>query len=251
MPLDSTVTLISAAVGAVCGALTPRIAYRLAVEWDEPKRTGCGACAGPFPPGRAGWLTTAARCPSCRAATGPSPWWTVPVGAVAAAGLGASLHGWLLAASLVLSVAGVLLAAIDLRVHRLPDPIVGATALGVLALVTAGAVSGRDWSAHRGALLGGLVLLLGYGLVSVLTSGAWGLGDAKLSGVLGLVLGWFGWGMVVTGVVLGVVVNGLTAIVYLIFRRIGRRDSLAIGPGLLVGAWAAIVLPVVFPVIFG
>ncbi|MDI1461703.1 prepilin peptidase [Catellatospora sp. KI3] len=250
MPLDSTVTLISAAAGAVCGAATPRLAYRLAVAWDEPRRTGCGACGAAFAPGRAGWLSLAARCPSCGAATGPSPWWTVPVGAVAAAGLGASLHGWALAAALVVSVAGVLLAAIDLAVHRLPDAITAPLAVAVLVLLGIGAATGGDWAAYGTACLAGVALLLGFGLLSVVSGGQLGLGDAKLAGVLGLLLGWYGWPLVLAGAVLGVLVNGLAAIVLLIMRRVGWRGSLPMGPALLAGAWLAIVLTAAAPVIF-
>ncbi|MBV1852179.1 prepilin peptidase [Catellatospora tritici] len=250
MPLDSTVTLISAAAGAVCGALTPRIAYRLAVAWDEPRRAGCGACAAAFPPGRAGWLSVAARCPACGAATGPSPWWTVPVGAVAAGGLGASLHGWVLVAALVVSVAGVLLAAIDLAVHRLPDAITAPLALAVVMLLGIGAATGGEWAAYGSAFVGGVALLLAFGLLSVVSGGQLGLGDAKLAAVLGLVLGWFGWPMAVAGAALGVLVNGLVAIVALIMRRVGWRGSLPMGPALLVGAWLALVLTAAAPLIF-
>lgn len=245
MPLDSSVTMLSPAVGAVFGALTPLVAYRLSVPWGEPAQAGCASCAAPLAAGPAGWLRFPARCVSCGVRLGPSPWWTVPVGAVSAGLTAAALagRGWVLAAGLLLSVAGVLLAAIDLAVQRLPDPIVWRLALAVAVLLAlAAATGGGGWAAYGRALAGGAALLAVFGLMSLLTAGQIGLGDAKTAGALGMLLGWFGWPVVVLGGLLAVLLNGAVAVVLLALRRVGWRGSLPMGPSLLAGALLALVL---------
>ncbi|MEV4412454.1 prepilin peptidase [Catellatospora sp. NPDC049609] len=244
MSLDSSVTMLSPAVGAVFGALTPLVAYRMSVPWGEPARAGCAACEAPLPAGPSGWLRLSARCASCRVRFGPSPLWTVSAGAVSAGLTAAALagRGWVLVAGLLLSVAGVLLAAIDLAVQRLPDPIVWRLAVAVAVLLALAAVTGGAWPAYGRALAGGAALLAVFGLMSLLTGGQIGLGDAKTAGVLGMLLGWFGWPVVVLGGLLAVLLNGVVAVVLLARRRVGWRGSLPMGPSLLAGALLALVL---------
>ena len=69
-----------------------------------------------------------------------------------------------------------------------------------------------------------------------------GFGDVKLLGLLGLVLGWFGWGVLLAGVFLGLLTGGLVSLVLLVTRRAGWRTALPFGPPLLVGAVLALAL---------
>jgi leader peptidase (prepilin peptidase)/N-methyltransferase len=69
-----------------------------------------------------------------------------------------------------------------------------------------------------------------------------GLGDVKLLGLLGLVLGWFGWGVLLAGVFLGLLTGAAVSIVLLAARRAGWRTALPFGPPLLVGAVLALAL---------
>lgn len=248
MPLDSTVTMLSPAVGAVFGVLTPRVAYRLSVPGGEPALTGCGSCGAPFASGAAGWLHVAPRCAACGVRLGPSPWWTAPVAAVAAGLTAASLagQGWILVAGLALSVTGALLAAVDLAVQRLPDAIVWRLAVLVLvALGLAGVGAGyaRAWQ----ALLCGAAVAAGFGLLSLLTRGRIGLGDAKVAGVLSAFLGWFGWPVAVFGILLALLLNGIVAIGLLVTRRVGWHGSLPMGPSLLAGALLALAAARLLP----
>jgi leader peptidase (prepilin peptidase) / N-methyltransferase len=143
-----------------------------------------------------------------------------------------------LAAYLWLAPLGVTLAVIDLDCLRLPDRLtlpsypVGLVLLAIPA----------DWSALGRAALGavaagGAALLLAL----VAPRGGLGFGDVKLLGLLGLFLGWLGWGVLILGVALGFAIGALAAIAMLASRRAGLRDHLAFGPWLIAGALVAVV----------
>lgn len=158
----------------------------------------------------------------------------VALGAVGAA-IGADAA---LAAYLWLAAAGVTLAVIDLDTLRLPDRLTLPSLVAGLVLL---AIPG-DWSALGRAVLGavaagGAALLLAL----VAPSGGLGLGDVKLLAVLGLFLGWLGWGVLVLGVAFGFVLGALVAVGMLASRRAGLRDHLAFGPWLIAGALVAVV----------
>jgi leader peptidase (prepilin peptidase)/N-methyltransferase len=69
-----------------------------------------------------------------------------------------------------------------------------------------------------------------------------GFGDVKLLGLLGLLLGWAGWGVLLTGVFLGLVVGALVSLMLLATRRAGWRTAIPFGPPLLAGAVGALLL---------
>jgi leader peptidase (prepilin peptidase)/N-methyltransferase len=158
----------------------------------------------------------------------------VALGAVAGA-IGAEAQ---LAAYLWLAGVGVTLAVIDIETLRLPDRLtlpsypVGLVLLAIPA----------DWSALGRAVLaapitGGAAFLLAL----LAPRGGLGLGDVKLLGLLGLFLGWLGWGVLVVGVALGFVLGAVVAGGMLASRRAGLRDHLAFGPWLIAGALVAVV----------
>ena len=64
----------------------------------------------------------------------------------------------------------------------------------------------------------------------------------KLLGLLGLLLGWFGWGVLLAGVFLGLLTGALVSLALLATRRAGWRTALPFGPPLLVGAVLALAL---------
>jgi leader peptidase (prepilin peptidase)/N-methyltransferase len=64
----------------------------------------------------------------------------------------------------------------------------------------------------------------------------------KLLALLGLVLGWVGWGVLLAGIFLGLVVGSLVSVVLLLTRRAGWRTALPLGPPLLTGAVLALAV---------
>jgi leader peptidase (prepilin peptidase) / N-methyltransferase len=239
--LELTAVLLAALLGAGTGLIVPGAAYRWSVEHGTPARTSCPQCARPLP---AGFGRLARRCPGCRRAFGPSPWWTVPAGAASMAAVtAASLTGpWVLPAALLLCGLGVLLAAIDIAVLRLPDPIMTVAAGSTLLLLALAALVTGDWAAYGRALLAGLALGASYLVLALLSRGQVGLGDVKLAGVLGLLLGWYGWNAALLGGLAAIGLNGLVALGLLLARRVGRRGDVPMGPSLLLGALLAVAV---------
>lgn len=148
-------------------------------------------------------------------------------------------------ATLALAWAGgaaVVLGAVDLLSHRLPDrvtyPALGAAGAALLADA---AVEG-SWAALVRAVVAAAVAAGLGGLGWLLSPQGLGLGDAKLLGLIGLVLGWFGWGVLLAGVFLGLLTGALVSVVLLLTRRAGWRTAIPFGPPLLVGAVLALAV---------
>ncbi|WP_182114161.1 MULTISPECIES: A24 family peptidase [unclassified Actinotalea] len=141
-----------------------------------------------------------------------------------------------LPAYLYLAAIAVALALIDVDVHRLPDAIVLPAYPVVAVLLSIATWATGDWGALGRAALGGLALLLLYGILFVAHPGGMGLGDVKLAGVLGLALGWLGWGALAVGAFAAFLVGGAFAVALLLAGRAGRRSGIPFGPWMLVGA---------------
>ncbi len=142
----------------------------------------------------------------------------------------------LLPAWLWLSACAVVLVVVDLQHHLLPDRVLLPAGLVALALLGVVAAASGEWTALGRALLGALALSAGLLALAWVNPSGLGLGDVKLGLVLGLYLGWFGWAHLLTGVVLGFVLQAVLAVVLLALRRAGRDTQLAFGPALLAGA---------------
>ena len=138
-------------------------------------------------------------------------------------------------AALALVAGGVALFMIDLDRQRLPFAVTGVTGALVTAALVVDATTG---SGFRLASVGSAALWLGvYGGVWLLTAGrGMGLGDVALAPVLGLALGWLGWGPSLVGLLAGFVVGALVGVVLMVGGRAGRRTRVPHGPFMLAGA---------------
>ncbi|MGW0332331.1 prepilin peptidase [Streptomyces sp. NPDC003011] len=247
---------LAALWGAAAGTLVPRAAYRFSVPQEEHWRR---LCPGGHPlrgPAR-GWIGRA-RCPQCaggavaardagtvvpRPAYGPGTPLVSLVTALLCAGLAAATGPrpevvvWLL-----LAPAGVLLAAVDLRVRRLPDVLTLPLALAALLLLGLAALvpeHAGDWGS---ALLGAPALGGGYFVLWIVNPGGMGFGDVKLALGTGALLGWYGWPTVMLGTFAGFLFGVLYAGALVVARRAGRRTAIPFGPFLLAGAYAGLLI---------
>lgn len=155
--------------------------------------------------------------------------------------------GW---AAAVLATVGVLVLAgacawlwrTDVREHLLPGrvvrplyPVCGAL-LGAAALV-AGEPARLLWMLWGLAVMGGLYVLL-----RLLHPAGMGMGDVRLSGLLGMCLGFASVWHAVLGAVAGFVVGGLAGALLLAAGRVGARSRVAFGPAMITGALGVLLL---------
>lgn len=138
---------------------------------------------------------------------------------------------------------GVPLAVIDARCRRLPDALtlpsypVALALLGLAALLLPGG-GGHFRSALLGLAVAGAVFLIQV----LLYPAGLGWGDVKLSGLLGLYLGWLGLSALTAGLFLGYLSAAGAGLALIAARRASRKSLLPFGPFLLAGALAAILL---------
>ena len=119
--------------------------------------------------------------------------------------------------------------------------IIAWSARNVFLVLVATAGEG-DW----GALVRALACMVGlyaiYFVMAAISPSSLGFGDVKLSGLIGLLLGWLGVGVAVVGVLAGFLVGGVISLVMLAGRRVGLRSHIAYGPSMLAGAFVALVV---------
>lgn len=168
--------------------------------------------------------------------------WTAALSLVAA-GIAVAQVGlqWALPAYLAAALATGPLVVIDLREHRLPNVFTLPAYPVIMALLALAALMDGQWGAFVRALLAGLVTLAGFALLHVINASGMGLGDVKLAGPLGMLLGWISWNTVMWGVFLGFLTAAAWSIVLLLTKRATRSSHIAFGPFMLLGLWLALV----------
>ncbi|WP_114423173.1 prepilin peptidase [Nocardioides houyundeii] len=167
----------------------------------------------------------------------------VPVASVAAGALVGAVLGWDWSLLLWLPLTPVLiaLAVVDWRTRLLPTWVIRRTywVLGVLA-VAAGVLSG-DLDALLRAGLGGLVALACFFVLWFIHPRGLGFGDVRLSGVLGIALGYLGWGELVAGLYSAFLVGGIGGAL-LALLRLADRKGVPFGPFLVIGAFLGVLV---------
>jgi leader peptidase (prepilin peptidase)/N-methyltransferase len=238
------VLVLAGVLGLVVGSFLNVVIHR--VPRDEsllrpPSR--CPHCEAAIRPRHnipvLSWLALRGLCAACR--TPISPRYPLVeagtallfVAVTARLGVTAALPAYLYLAAI-----GVALAMIDLDVQRLPDRIVlPSYAIGVVLLAPAVAVGG-DWGAALRALIALAALWTFYYALALF--GGMGYGDVKLAGLLGLYLGWLGWGSVLVGTFAAFLLGGVVGVALMLARRAGRRTAIPFGPAMLAGALLAL-----------
>jgi leader peptidase (prepilin peptidase) / N-methyltransferase len=142
---------------------------------------------------------------------------------------------------LYLAAVGLALAMIDFDHKRLPDVLTLPSYPVALALLGLAAVLD-----HRGhtpfvrALLAGVALYAFYEVIGFIQPRGMGGGDIKLSGVLGLYLGWLGWGELIVGAFSAFLIGAVVSIALVLFAGAGRKTKVPFGPFMLLGTLVGI-----------
>jgi leader peptidase (prepilin peptidase) / N-methyltransferase len=143
--------------------------------------------------------------------------------------LGADLDAALWAVVQILLVA---LARIDIATRRLPNVIQVPIALAALVLRVL-----FERSALVEVVVAGCAAFAVFLAVAILTRGGFGMGDVKLAGMLGFLLGT----QVLGALVVGLIAGGVWSVGLLATRRAGLRSTVAYGPFLALGGVLAIL----------
>lgn len=182
------------------------------------------------------------------AATARLSWLAPAICALIGALIGGAVGlDWSLLFLVPLVPVGVALALIDWRTRLLPTRIIAPTYLVLIPLVVvAGLVSGEPRALVRAAI--GWALMGGvYVLLWVIHPAGMGYGDVRLSGILGIVLGYLGWGQLALGGWTAFLLGGLGGLVLVALKVIDRRHN-PFGPWMLIGALVGIVTGPAFAV---
>lgn len=253
------ILLAAAACGLVAGSFVNVAAYRVPAGIPLRRASHCPRCAAPVRGWRnlpvASWIALRGRCQRCRASI-PVRLPLVEAGTAVAFVI---VTAWMLrhpelrgpgsmwivlllttVAFLYFAAVSILLALIDIDVRRLPDAIVlPSYPIAAATLATACLVAG-GWSPLARGAVGFLAMIAFYGLPRLVRPDGVGGGDVKLSGLIGLYLGFLGWPELIVGAFVAFLLGGVHAVVLLVTRRSGASGTLPFGPWMLAGAWVGI-----------
>jgi leader peptidase (prepilin peptidase)/N-methyltransferase len=187
------------------------------------------------------WLVLRGRCRHCGA--GISVRYPLVEVANAALWVGLGLHfgeDWVLPAFLALASGLLALSLIDLETYLLPNRVLYPTGLLVGALLALAAAVDDEWSTLGRAVLGGVVAFVVFLVIHLVSPRGMGFGDVRLSFVLGLALGWLGWGYVYLGLFLGFLLGAVVGVGLIATGVRGRKDHVPFGPFLAAGTMLAV-----------
>jgi leader peptidase (prepilin peptidase)/N-methyltransferase len=154
---------------------------------------------------------------------------------------------WDLPVYLYFAAVTVPLAVIDLRALRLPNTLTLSAYPIVAVLLLAPALATDGWSSYARAMLAGAIVLALFLVLHLVNPSGMGLGDVKLAGPMGAMLGWVSWQVAFVGVVVGFALAAIVGLAMILARRATRKSALPFGPFMLAGAWVAILIPVLAP----
>ena len=268
--------VVSAVFGLVIGSFLNVVAYRVPAHISLVRESRCPHCDAKIKPWQnvpvASWIALGGRCANCKApisarypiveaVTGVSfalvTWWAfvlydgllgMPLPAYLAP---PAVDGTVLptdvGALVLVTVAflyfvsiSIVLTLIDLDTHRLPNSIVLPSYLVAGVPFVVAAWLAGEWATLARAAIGMAGMYLFYFLLRAVRPGGMGGGDVKLAGVIGIYLGWLGWGALAIGAFAAFVWGGVFGIVLIVLRRAGRKSAIPFGPWMILGAWTGV-----------
>ena len=235
--------VIALVLGLAFGSFMTVAIYRVpAGESLVRPRSRCPSCGAPIRSADnipvISWLLLRGRCRACGVRISP----VYPLTELACGGLFAAValvyeDPW--RAILLAPFAGLMVAlsVIDIRHRRIPNRLVYPAVVIATAVIFAGDLAGGGLDvldAGIGLFAYGLALLI----IALISKGM-GMGDVKLAGLIGLVLGSIGLDLVAVAAGMGILLGGVGAIVALLAGA-DRKSAIPYGPYLASGAVIAV-----------
>lgn len=183
------------------------------------------------------WLVLRGRCRHCGASISPRYLVVEVLTAVLFAGSGIRLGpSATLPAALVAVGALVALAAIDLEKLVLPKKVVYPSLITEAALLVFAAGIDHAWTRLGVAGICAVAWFVLFFLINLAAPRALGFGDVRLSLLLGVFLGWFGWRYAVVGFFLANLAGAVVGLGLIAARLMDRRQPVPYGVFLALGA---------------
>ena len=238
--VGSTFALAGLAIGSFLTVVVERVPAKRSIVLPRSSCPRCGAMIRPrdnIPV--VSWILLRGRCRDCGARISPMYPFLELLTAGLFVGAAFHFHPALIAVMMALFLAlMVAVAAIDARHRVIPNRIVYPAFLIFGAFVIAGALAGIGLSAANAgiglALYGGGLLL-----VALIVPKGMGMGDVKLAGLIGLVLGSLGLSYVAVAAGAAVLAGGLGSVAVLVATGKARGQTIPFGPYLALGAVVA------------
>ena len=256
--VPAIVGVLGAAIGSFLNVVIYRVPAGISVVHPP---SACPACAARVRPYDnipiVSWVVLRGRCRDCATPFSARYALVELLTALAFAGIAAWQLSLLLAAPtpastvaralialalLYFAAISIALAAIDFDTHRLPNVIVLPSYAVLAVLLGVAAIAAADLESAARAAAGAGILFGGYLLLAFISPRGMGMGDVKLAGVIGLVLGWFGWSALVVGTLAAFLLGALMGVALIVARRASRSTGIPFGPWMLGGAWVGILL---------
>ncbi|TFD25481.1 MULTISPECIES: prepilin peptidase [Cryobacterium] len=263
--MDSTIAGVFGILGALIGSFLNVVIYRIpagrSIVSPPSSCSSCGARIRPYDNiPVVSWLVLRGKCRDCQAPISPRyPMVELGTGVVFAIValwvFSTADFGWAgvttndntlaiqliaLVAFLYLAAISVALAMIDLDTHTLPNKILLPAYPVAAVLLTAAALVAGEPGRVLTALIGAAALFGLYLALALISPGGMGLGDVKLAGLLGLYLGYLGWGPLIVGAFGAFLLGGVFGLILLATHKAKRRSGIPFGPWMLLAAWLGV-----------
>ncbi|KQZ83958.1 peptidase A24 [Microbacterium sp. Root166] len=260
-PLTAFIVVTAGVFGLLIGSFLNVVAYRVPAGISLLRESRCPQCDAAVKPWQnvpvVSWLALRGRCAACHSPIAPRyavvegitglafaaiAWWALTAGLAVPATSSPQIwaDALIIIAFLYFAAISIVLTLIDLDTHRLPNAIVLPSYLVAGVLLTAASALSGDWIALLRAAIGMVSLYAFYFLLRLARPGGMGGGDVKLAGVVGLYLGFIGWGALVVGAFAAFVLGGVFGLALIALRRAGRKTAIPFGPWMIAGAWVGI-----------
>ncbi len=241
--MTAIVAAICGVYGLVIGSFLNVVIYRVPRKESLVRpRSHCPNCETTIAPRDnvpvVSWLLLRGRCRHCGEGISARYPLIELLTAVLFAAVGARFaHSFALPAYLVLTAALIALSAIDLEHYILPNRIIYPLGYALVPLFALASLLEHDWASFRDAFVGAVLAFAFFVVLRIISPRSMGMGDVRLSPILGFALGWLTLRHVVIGLFVGFLLGALVGVGVMakVGVREGRKRAVPFGPFLAAG----------------
>ncbi|HEX9696369.1 MAG TPA: prepilin peptidase [Actinomycetota bacterium] len=130
----------------------------------------------------------------------------------------------------------VALSLIDLEHKLIPNRLLYPALAAGIVFVAIAAGTGPGWGAFGRAAGGAAASFAVFNVIHFISPGGMGYGDVRLSALIGLYLGYLGWGRIYAGFLVGFLLGAVVGLLLMLVGKAGRKTAVPFGPFLAAGA---------------